>query len=321
MTQVSQGGGKANNLPLTGRAGALGDGDDVFRASVVGASEVAALFNCHPWLTEFELWHRKAGNVATPDFGGDERIEWGIRLEPVILEAACERWGYTPLKTPPRLDNANGLGGHPDMIAQCPTRGRGILEVKTADWLVAKQWGDEPPINYLLQIQSYTGLAGCDWGDVIVLVGGNELRRFQYDFRPVVYADIEARVAAFWQSVRAGKAPKPDYTRDGETIAALHPDATDAVIDMRRDNRAHILAVEFIEAKAREKAAAGEADAIKAEMLDKLGDAGTALLEGYTVKAPTIKATPDKEITADMVGDIIKGRKSYRRFTITERKV
>src|SRR3546814_1006088 len=53
----------------------------------------------------------------------------------------------------------------------------------------------------------YTTLfrSDCDWGDVIVLVGGNELRRFEYEFRPVIYADIEARVEAFWQSIRKGK--------------------------------------------------------------------------------------------------------------------
>src|SRR3546814_14288653 len=68
-----------------------GDGDDAFRSSVVGASEVSALFGCNPWLTEFELWHRKAGNVATPDFAHNERTFWGTILEPVILAAASER--------------------------------------------------------------------------------------------------------------------------------------------------------------------------------------------------------------------------------------
>src|SRR3546814_4764251 len=66
------------------------------------------------------------------------------------------------------------------------------------------------------------GLADCDWGDVIVLVGGNELRRFEYEFRPVIYADIEARVEAFWQSIRKGKAPKPEYSRDGDVIAEIY---------------------------------------------------------------------------------------------------
>ncbi len=296
-----------------------GDGDDAFRSSVVGASEVAALFGCHPWLTEFELWHRKAGTISTPDFGDNERAFWGVRLEPVIIDAACERYGYQKLETPKRLDNGKGLGGHPDQIAMCPRRGRGILEVKTADWLVAKGWGDEPPTNYLLQVMTYAGLAGCEWGDVIVLVGGNELRRFEYQFRPVIFADVESRVADFWQSIEAGKPPRPDYSRDGGTISALYPNATDDVIDLRTNNLAQDAAARWLTGKALEKQGKAQADAAQAEIMEKLGDAGTALLDGMTVKCPTVKATPDREITADMIGDIIKGRKSYRRFNITEK--
>lgn len=298
---------------------AAGDGDDAFRSKVVGASEVSALFGCNPWLTEFELYHRKAGTVATPDFAHDERTYWGVALEPVIINAACERFGYTKLETPKRLDNGKGLGGHPDQVVMCPRRGRGILEVKTADWLVAKGWGDEPPLNYLLQVMSYMGLAGCEWGDVIVLVGGNELRRFEYEFRPVIYADIEARVVEFWRSIEQGRVPKPDYSRDLSTIGALYPDATDAVVDLRTNNLATDAAARWLSGKALEKQGKAQAEAAQAELLDKMGEAGVALLDGMTIKCPTVKATPDRIITAEDIGTTIKGRKSYRRFSITEK--
>lgn len=295
-----------------------GDGDDAFRASVVGASEVAALFDASPWLTHFELWHRKNGTIDTPDFGGNERIEWGIRLERVIIEAACDRWGYVPIETPRRLDNGKGLGGHPDQLVMCPRRGRGILEVKTADWLVAKKWGEEPPLNYLVQNQSYQGLAACDWGDVIVLVGGNDLRKFEYEFRPVIYADIEARVVNFWQSIRDGKAPKPDYSHDGETIEDLYGEPDDTVIDLRRDNRAGILACEYLDAKVREKAAKAEAETAKAELLDKIGANGAAMLDGYRIGAAMIKASAGTLVTPEMVGTTIGARKGWRRFDVKE---
>src|SRR5690606_13844867 len=76
------------------------DDDAAFRASVVGSSEVAALFDASPYLTRFELWHRKKGNIATPEFDAvaddgtpdNERIWWGVRLEKAILDAACERF-------------------------------------------------------------------------------------------------------------------------------------------------------------------------------------------------------------------------------------
>jgi predicted phage-related endonuclease len=301
----------------------LSDGDDAFRAAHVGASEAAALFDASPHLTAFELWHRKAGNIDTPDFMADgaannERIEAGIRLEPAIVEWACDRWGYVRRETPRHLSNGKGLGGHPDQLVICPERGAGLLEVKTADWLVAKKWGDEPPLNYLLQAQAYMGLSGCAWGDVIVLVGGNQLQRFQYDFRPAVYAEIEARVAAFWQSIRTNDPPKPDFARDGRTLIEVLGEPTDEIIDLRRDNEADHLACAFLAAKADAKAADQRAEEAKNALLLKIGDAGVALLPSHRLTANQTKGSPGTLITADHVGTTLGARRGYRRFDIKE---
>jgi predicted phage-related endonuclease len=301
----------------------LSDGDDTFRASHVGASEVAALFDASPFLTHFELWHRKQGNIATPDFMADgaannERIEAGIRLEPTIIEWACDRWHYQRRETPKNLSNGNGLGGHPDQLVTCPERGPGLLEVKTADWLVAKKWGDEPPLHYLLQTQAYIGLAGCQWGDVVVLVGGNQLQRFQYDFRPAIFAEIEARVTAFWQSVRANDPPKPDFARDGATLTEILGEPTEEVIDLRRDNEADHLACDFLAAKAEIRAAEQRAEEAKNALLLKIGNAGVALLPAHRLTANQTKGSSGTLITAEHVGTTIGARKGYRRFDLKE---
>lgn len=303
--------------------------DALFRAAHVGGSEVAALFDESPWLTHFELWHRKKGTIATPEFNAlgqdgtpeDERIYWGVKLEDAILEAAKERYGYADRDDPrAALTNGKGLGGHPDRRVTCPKRGPGILETKMVDWLVRKSWGDEPPLHYLLQGNSYAGLDGCGWFDLLVLVGGNKLERFQYDFRPKLFAETEKRVEAFWASVHENRAPKPDYTRDGSTIAEIYSDSNGGVIDLKGDNLAHIAAAEFLLADAESKAAAKRREAAKAELMDKLGENEVALLDGFVVKASQVAAIPDKIITADMVGQTINGRKSYRRFAVREKE-
>ena len=301
----------------------LADGDDDFRARHVGASEVPALFDCSPYVTRFELWHRRAGNIATPDFMADgmpnnERVEWGIRLEPAILAAAADHFGYTLEDTPPHLSNGRGLGGHPDHFATCPDRGPGILEVKTADWLIRKGWGSEPPAHYLLQAQVYAGLAGRDWCDIIVLVGGNSLERFTYEFRPRLYAEIERRVADFWSSIRANDPPPVDLARDGDALAEVLGEPTEEVADLRHDNEAAHLACEWLAAKAEAKAIDTRLDEIKTALLLKIGNAGYALLPGYKIGANQTKGTPDREITAADVGQIIKGRRGYRRFDVKE---
>jgi len=298
--------------------------EEQFRASVVGASEVAALFDCSPYLTRFELWHRKHGTIATPAFDAmsddgtpeNERIYWGVRLEAAIIEAAKERFGYVDREQVERLSNGKGLGGHPDRRVICPTRGPGILEVKTADWLVRKGWGDEPPTNYLIQSQAYQGLDGVSWGDVLVLVGGNRLERFTYDFRPKIYAEIEKRVEAFWRSIEANDPPPADYTRDLDTIADLYREGGDETIDLSADNLAHEAAAAFLFAKEARLEAEKREDAAKAELLDKLGTASTALLNGFVVRGVTVAAVPERVAEP---GEIIKGRKAYRRITVKEK--
>jgi predicted phage-related endonuclease len=265
------------NAPAT----ILGDPDWEFRSTHVGASECAALFDCSPYLTRFELWHRRKGNIDSPDLSGVERVEWGLRLEPAIIAAAADRWGYQLEETPRRLSNERGLGGHPDQLAT-DERGPGIIEIKTADWLVFKQWGSEPPEHYLLQAIAYAGLAGRSWCDIVVLVGGNRLERFCYDFRPKIYAEIERRVEAFWQSIEANDPPPADYTRDLDTIADLYREGTDEVVDLTADNLAHEAAAAFLFAKEARLEAEKKEDAAKAELLDKLGAASVATLNGFT---------------------------------------
>lgn len=306
-----------------------------FRASVIGASEVAALFGESTYLTEFELWHRKKGTIDTPEFDAmrddgtpeNERIYWGVRLEAAIIEAAKERYGYTDREQFPRLTNGKGLGGHPDRRVNCPKRGPGILEVKTVDWLTRKGWGDEPPLAYLLQNQTYQGLDGVEWGDLIVLVGGNQLERFQYDFRPKLYASIESRVEAFWKSIEENRPPKPDFERDGDVIATLYRDIGIERIDLTGDNLATASAAEYLAAHEEEKAAAKRKEAAKAEIIFKMGEAAglagelppekrvIADLPGFRVTATLIDGIPDRPAEP---GETIKGRKPYRRFAIKE---
>lgn len=305
---------------MSARPEALSDGDNAFRASHVGASEVAALFDCSPYLTLFELWHRKNGTIVTPDFMADgmpnnERIEAGIRLEPAIIEWACDRWGYRRHETPLNVE-AGGLGGHPDQMAYCPDRESiGVLEIKTADWLVAKKWQGEPPLHYLLQAQTYAGLTGSAWCDIVVLVGGNQLQRFQYDFRPGIFAEIEKLTADFWASMRANDPPPPDFTRDRAALEEVLGEPTEEVIDLRHDNEAAHLCCDWLAAKAEAKATDQRLEEIKTQLLMKIGDAGFALIEGYKIGANQTKGTPDREAKA---GEIIKGRRGYRRFDVKE---
>ena len=58
----------------------------------VTSTETAALFGCSPYLTEYELWHRKTGQLPV-EFEVNQRMVWGNRLESAIAMGIAEDFG------------------------------------------------------------------------------------------------------------------------------------------------------------------------------------------------------------------------------------
>jgi len=83
----------------------------------VGASEIAALFGCHPYLSEYGLWARKTGLVE--DKPSTERLQNGRDFEVPILEIWSRRSGVPivinssadTLMVPPGVDISTLAGG------------------------------------------------------------------------------------------------------------------------------------------------------------------------------------------------------------------
>ena len=87
------------------------------RAKHVGGSETAALFGEHPFLTKFELWHRKIGNLPSPDFSDNSRIFWGQTLEPAVAMgvAKLHNWNIRKIRRYLQHPTVEGFGGSPLM--------------------------------------------------------------------------------------------------------------------------------------------------------------------------------------------------------------
>jgi hypothetical protein len=64
------------------------------------STEAAALFDCSPYATEFELHQYKTARLQ-PEFTENDRMKWGKRLESVIAEGIGEDYGLkvVPFKT------------------------------------------------------------------------------------------------------------------------------------------------------------------------------------------------------------------------------
>lgn len=294
------------------------------RSQHVGGSEVAALFGEHAQLTEFELWHRKKGLLPEPDLSDNDRVLWGQLLEPAIANGVGAKTGWDVWKVKDYYSArpALALGGSLDYSVIGQDRGPGVLEIKTADWLVAKRWDNgEPPLSYMLQIQSYLALTGWSWGCMAVLVGGNDLRLFEYEARPKTISIIEQRVAAFWKSIEDNTPPKPDFGADHDAISMLYGTAeAGKVVDLSGSNRLPELIAEYQDAAAKKREGEKAAKAAKAEIHTLMDSAEIAICGDYTIKAGVVKGVADRIIKPEDVGGIVKGREGYRGLWISTSK-
>lgn len=284
------------------------------RARHVGASEVAALFGASPYMTAFELWHIKRGALPAPDLDDSDRVFWGQVLEPAVAQGAAALRGWTVRKVRRYSPHQRvaGMGASMDFEIIAHERGAGCLEIKNVDRLVYRDtWEDgEPPLHIELQLQHQLACTGRSWGAIAALIGGNDLKVFERERRPVTIAKIEAAVAAFWASIEAGREPKPDFLADAAAIAALHRDATTGKVeDMTGDNRLAELCALYRAAADAEKAAGEAKDAAKAEMLTKIGDAERVICGPHTISAKTVAGGP-----------VAYERAPYRNFRLTTKK-
>ena len=305
------------------------------RARHVGGSEVASLFEDllipngeRPFISKFELWHRKAGTIEAENLDGNERIQAGNYLEPAIAKWVADKTGWTlgyGQDVAGYQSNGKGLGGTPDYYIQ-PRDSQmrdGVLEIKTVDSLAWRDWpGGNPPLKYELQLQAYMGLTRSPWGGIAFLIGGNELKIQQYPFRPRMFEEAERRAVKFWDSIKAGSAPEVTDPADIGLYLKTMKAWGENIVNWNEDEAIAALLEEHLELSSRLKTDEERCKWIKKELADRLAASGAR--KGFTPRANVtlVEVAPVASgvITPDMVGQPIGGRKGSAYLKITPKK-
>lgn len=290
------------------------------RSRNVGASEVAALWGCQPdyAMSHYTLWQVLAGRMDRPQVDG-ERVRWGVRNEPAVAVGLYEDHGIGPAERCGYAQHPTirGFGATPDFILP---DGR-LLECKTVDWKIHKDtWGGEPPMHILLQSQAQLACVPDAPGVVVAaLVGGNELRFWEYGRRPRLIADIERRVTDFWRSIDEGREPPIDGSVS--TLAAVkdtyRSGGDNSAIELDNLDFADLCA-QHQDAKAAIKAHTEMARECEAKLLKMLSGAQRGYGLGWRASIIERKATPERVITEDMVGQTLPGRKGSISLQVRE---
>jgi predicted phage-related endonuclease len=182
-------------------------------------------------------------------------------------------------------DTEARIGATPDYYIHGP-QGVGILEAKSvAPDQFETQWANGAPRVYILQTLTQMMLADVQYGVIACLVDNRAKDLFMYDVprHPKAEQLIRDKVAAFWESVKAGEMPKPDYSRDAAAIAEMFPNETGEIIDLSSDNRIRELLEDRATLKTELDAGLEKMKAIDAEIKHKIGDASEAGLPGWRI--------------------------------------
>lgn len=292
----------AIEIPITSRAQWLAE-----RANDVTSTEAACLYGLSPYLTEFELWHRKRDRIVE-DAEPDERVRWGMRLQDAIAAGVAEDRGWHVERLDVYMrDPIDRLGSSFDFAATDGELGRGLAEIKNVDRSVFyDEWLDLPggleaPQHIELQAQVQMEVADVSWCAIVALVGGNDARVTVRLRDREIGQHVRGKVRAFWASVAAGTPPKPDYDADAEFLCRLHG---------RADKGLEI-----------------EADAEMEQWLARYVAVGEIAKERDALKARVFERTPASRIRTTFgtfsCGEVAgtEGRKGFRQLRFTPKKL
>lgn len=263
------------------------------RAKDITSTEISALFGCNPWLTEFELWHRKKGNVA-PDFEPNEAMEIGAEFEEPIAKSIAKKNGWTikPKKEYIRLSGLR-IGSSFDFSIVSPFKA--VYEIKNvgeAAWFKSwKQNGDniEAPINLEFQFQHELLVSGEPLLMVGAMIGGNKRKTIKREPDEAIHKAILQKCLEFWKSVDDGIEPKPNFERDADFISKLFNKARGKEVDA--DPGLVGLAEIYRSACESEKEAEKKKASYKAQILMKVGDASKVNGENFSISLGETKGS------------------------------
>lgn len=247
------------------------------RAGGLGGSEIAPVLGLSPFESRFSLWHRKAGRVGPVEEAPE--MEWGKRLEPVILAKYREAHPELDFRT------RNGTFAHedrpwqianPDLLAVDR-----VVEAKFS--MFGDGWGepgtDEIPIYYRTQVLWYLDCLGYDRADVAVLIGGCDYREYTVLHDPDEATGLRAAAVEFLESI--AQAQRPDIDAHGATyqvIREMHPEIDEADVDLPPE-----IAVRYIDARVGLAIATETEQHARSLLADAMGRAKRALFDGQPI--------------------------------------
>lgn len=277
----------------------------------LGGSDAGAIMGLNPYMSPYQLWLEKTGQVEPEDLSDNEAVYWGTVNEPNVARRFTEVTGKKLYRRGTLQSDT-----HPFMLANVDRMIIGEhagLECKTANAFAGKSWkDDEIPASYYCQCLHYMAVTGADMWYIAVLLGGNH---FEWKPIPRNDDDVSALVDAeteFWRKVKEREAPDIDGSEScTEALKNRYATGGGEAIDLP-DEAAEIFK-NLDELNRTEKALKKGVQLQKNKLMAMLGDAeiGTCGDRKVTWKASAGRESVDlkklKSENSELLMDIISG--------------
>jgi putative phage-type endonuclease len=191
------------------------------RIEGLGGSEALAYCGKDPRCSPLQLYLRKIGEAGDrpASLSTDPRMDWGVRLEPVVRDWLAEQLGVNI--TVPQHTHICAkypfLFGNLDGVIDTLQEG---VEIKTGDKFTSQDFGDvetdQVPVRYVLQCTHYMLVSGLKRFHLAALLGGNDARHYVIDYDAELGSVLLDRALRFWNHVTKRVPPDPVNLHDAD---------------------------------------------------------------------------------------------------------
>ena len=198
----------------------------------IGGSDVGAILGVNKYKTAFEVYLEKTEPISEIK-EQSESAYFGDIFEEVVAKEFEKRTGKKVRRDRRHFKHKD----YPFMVANIDRRIVGenaILECKTANQYLAKNWEDEEiPASYLLQVQHYLEVTGAEKGYIAVLIGGQKFLWKEVARDEELISMIIAAEKEFWQMVDDKTPPSLDGSSAAEKwLNERYKETNDELIEL-----------------------------------------------------------------------------------------
>lgn len=286
------------------------------REGLIGASEWAAILGVHPTLSAFSVWTNKVGRIKLEE---TPSMRWGKRAEALVADIYCEASGRPVFKPAAMIvhhPDVPWLGASLDRVTAgskanpAPADGQNApLECKVVGVHKAQDWKDEPPLEYVIQVQAQMACTGAQWASLAALTGWPPEPAWVDIQRNDRFISLALpRLEEFWMRVQKREPPEVDAkTGTSDAIRAFW--AADNGQRIHLPAHAMDLVLRWEAAKARRLSVnTNEEEELQNKLRVLMKDAAIGMLpDGSSL---TLKTTPATTIAAHER----KASRTLRRF-------